>query len=238
MSIAAMEKALEALEDAANILTSPMFGDAAAALRAAIEAAEKQEPAAKYIGECFDGSLVQLYEDVKKGTNFYTHPLAQPSPVQEPAFHGFMDKENGCVHICYTPWAPRATDGKLPTAYYTTPLAQPAPVQEPVRYPFKHGGVKIVRRGHAAGLLNNLAKWMRREKIGDYQTLELVATYVDALETTPPAQPAQRQPLEQERIDKIIEQCQITLLNYCCREKQTEFARAVEAAHGITGEKT
>jgi len=58
--------------------------------------------------------------------------------------------------------------------------------------------------------------------------------YLDCMKplyTTPPA--AQRQPLKQERIDKIIEQCQITLLNYCCREKQTEFARAVEAAHGI-----
>jgi hypothetical protein len=51
------------------------------------------------------------------------------------------------------------------------------------------------------------------------------------LYTTPPA--AQRQPLKQERIDKIIERCQITLLNYCSREKQTEFARAIEVAHGI-----
>ena len=33
-----------------------------------------QEPVAKYIGECFDGSLVHLYEDVKKGTDFYTTP--------------------------------------------------------------------------------------------------------------------------------------------------------------------
>ena len=49
------------------------------------------------------------------------------APVQEPAFHGFMDKENCCVHICYTPWAPRMTDGKFATAYYTTPpAAQPA----------------------------------------------------------------------------------------------------------------
>jgi hypothetical protein len=55
---------------------------------------------------------------------------AQPAPVQKPAFHGFMDTENCCVHICYTPWAPRMTDGKFATAYYT---AQPAaPVQEPV----------------------------------------------------------------------------------------------------------
>jgi type V secretory pathway adhesin AidA len=44
MSIEAMKQALGALEDAANILTSPMFGDAAAALRTAIEQAEKQEP--------------------------------------------------------------------------------------------------------------------------------------------------------------------------------------------------
>jgi len=33
---------------------------------------EQGEPVAKYIGECPSGSLVQLYEDVKKGTDFYT----------------------------------------------------------------------------------------------------------------------------------------------------------------------
>lgn len=49
---------------------------------------------------------------------------------------------------------------------------------------------------------------------------------------------AQRQPLTKERIGQIIEQCKITLVNYCSGEKQTEFARAIEAAHGITGEKT
>jgi hypothetical protein len=52
--------------------------------------------------------------------------------------------------------------------------------------------------------------------------------------TTPPA--AQRQPLTDDRIGQIIEQCKITLVNYCSGEKQTEFARAIEAAHGITGE--
>jgi hypothetical protein len=41
-----------------------------------------QEPVAKYIGECSEGSLVQLYEDVKKGTEFYTTPPAQPAPAQ------------------------------------------------------------------------------------------------------------------------------------------------------------
>jgi hypothetical protein len=57
---------------------------------------------------------------------------------------------------------------------------------------------------------------------------------VRPLYTTPPA--AQRQPLTKERIGQIIEQCKITLVNYCSGEKQTEFARAIEAAHGI-GEK-
>jgi len=42
MSIDAMKQALEALDEAANVLTSSMFADAAAALRAAIEQAEKQ----------------------------------------------------------------------------------------------------------------------------------------------------------------------------------------------------
>jgi len=42
MSIEAMKQALEALDEAANVLTSPMFADAAAALHEAIEQAEKQ----------------------------------------------------------------------------------------------------------------------------------------------------------------------------------------------------
>jgi hypothetical protein len=46
MSIEAMKQALEALDEAANVLTSRMFADAAAALREAIEQAEKQEPVA------------------------------------------------------------------------------------------------------------------------------------------------------------------------------------------------
>ena len=49
---------------------------------------------------------------------------ARSAPAQKPAFYGFMDKENCCVHICYTPWAPRMTDGKLPTAFYTTAAQQ------------------------------------------------------------------------------------------------------------------
>ena len=46
-------------------------------------------------------------------------------------------------------------------------------------------------------------------------------------------QPAQRKPLTDERICQIIEGCKITLVNYCSDDKQIEFARAIEAAHGI-----
>jgi hypothetical protein len=49
---------------------------------------------------------------------------------------------------------------------------------------------------------------------------------------------AQRQPLTKERIGQIIAQCRITLVNYCSDEKQTEFARAIEAAHGVQEKNT
>ena len=44
----------------------------------AAEIKAQQEPVAKYIGECSEGSLVHLYDDVKKGTNFYTAPPQRP----------------------------------------------------------------------------------------------------------------------------------------------------------------
>ena len=91
----------------------------------------------------------------------------------------------------------------------------------------------------------------------EYPIGRLIFEQTYTLDTTPPAQPAQREPapgyckhckqytieeplpaaqrkpLTKERIGQIIEQCQITLVNYCSDEKQTEFARAIEAAHGI-----
>lgn len=63
---------------------------------------------------------------------------------------------------------------------------------------------------------------------------DLIATYEKGFKDGA----AKRQPLTKERIGQIIEQCKITLVNYCSDEKQTEFARAVEAAHGIKGEQT
>jgi hypothetical protein len=115
-----------------------------------------------------------------------TPTAAQPSPVQEPAFHGFMDKENCCVHICYTPWAPRMTDGTLPTAYYTTPPAQEficstglchykpaAAVQEPVAS-LKEADVLMIAEAH------NI----------DPRTKGLYGFYIDCISSQPAAQPA------------------------------------------------
>jgi len=57
MSIEVMKQALDALDEAANVLTSSMFADAAAALRAAIEQAERQEPVAQYSDILSDGGM-------------------------------------------------------------------------------------------------------------------------------------------------------------------------------------
>jgi hypothetical protein len=65
-----LKLALEALEE-------HHYGVAQIIIREAL-AQPEQEPVAKYIGEGFEGSLVQLYDDVKKGADFYT----TPSPPQ------------------------------------------------------------------------------------------------------------------------------------------------------------
>lgn len=49
--------------------------------------------------------------------------------VTEPAFYGFMDEEECCVHLCFTPHCPGGTSNTLPTAYYTAP---PTPTEVPL----------------------------------------------------------------------------------------------------------
>jgi hypothetical protein len=51
--------------------------------QAAIEASRKQEPVARYIGECSDGSLVQLLDDPKKGADLFAAPQAVPAGQSE-----------------------------------------------------------------------------------------------------------------------------------------------------------
>jgi hypothetical protein len=61
-------------------------------LRTALEAALKPgEPAAKYIGECADGSLVQLYDEMKNGTELYAAaPPAQTHADDESVYGSIM----------------------------------------------------------------------------------------------------------------------------------------------------
>ena len=44
-----------------------------------------QEPVGEYLGACWDGDLIQLYDDLKKGTKLYTHPA--------PSWQGLSDDE-------------------------------------------------------------------------------------------------------------------------------------------------
>jgi hypothetical protein len=74
--------------------------------------------------------------------------------------------------------------------------------------------------------------WANKDDLGKFDMR--VRTNCDYYHTMPLyTTAAQRQPLTKERIGQIIEQCKITLVNYCSDKKQTEFARAIEAAHGI-----
>jgi hypothetical protein len=86
--------------------------------------------------------------------------------------------------------------------------------------------------GPAVEAITEFAK-MRGLRLEDAQ----VEHWQGILTTTPAAQPAQRQPLTDEQIDDIWNR-------YCDEMGEAsindayDIARAIEAAHGITGEKT
>ena len=101
-----------------------------------------------------------------------------------------------------------------------------------------HAAITALRTAIAEAEKQEPVAWLYWDSWGTMKLSQIMPPPVGAFPvyTAPPA--AQRQPLTKERIGQIIEQCKITLVNYCSGEKQTEFARAIEAAHGITGEKT
>jgi len=88
MSIEAMRQGVEALDEAANVLTSRMFADAAAALREAIEQAEKQEPVAwLYVNADMPTNRQLEWTETHHGYagNWLKYPLyAAPPAAQEP----------------------------------------------------------------------------------------------------------------------------------------------------------
>lgn len=48
----------------------------------------------------------------------------------QPAFYGFMDKEQCQVNLCFTPHHPGGPNNVLPTAYYTCPPVSTMPLSE------------------------------------------------------------------------------------------------------------
>jgi len=96
---------------------------------AAQPAPVQEEPVAKYIGECSEGSLVQLYEDVKKGTNFYTTPPAQPAPVQ-PIIGSYLEKDNSQFKFSdYEPDGVHHNKPAVPDAFGTREGEHPQYIQ-------------------------------------------------------------------------------------------------------------
>jgi hypothetical protein len=108
---------------------------------------------------------------------------------------------------------------------YTTP---PAAQQEPDAYGYAKCLAVAIWDQHYKDVA---PQWK------PFDNLMGVLTQIDNMTAGLTAQ-NQRQPLTDDRIGQIIEQCKITLVNYCSGEKQTEFARAIEAAHGIKEKNT
>ena len=238
-NIEAMKQALEVLERYAPQHGHPDdMSDAITALRTDIEAAEKQEPVADGLIRGYINALVANNHDeaadATKRMVDYVFATPPAAPVQEPVawmkegwgpdcgpyIEFYRDDEMG--------WR----DRKEWTPLYTTQPAAPVqPEQEPVAVP------SFIRQRLEREI--ETATNPKGMSVHDGRTRALatdIAYLLKVIDTTPPA--AQRQPLTKERIGQIIEQCKITLVNYCSDEKQTEFARAIEAAHGIQEKNT
>jgi hypothetical protein len=103
-------------------------------------------------------------------------------------------------------------DCREPAETLRTRLAQPEP--EPVAFINKFGQVFNPAEGQC------YIRWKMRDKL----SAEEVPM---PLYTAPPQR--EWQGLTDEEIGAVIADCNITLLNYCSEDKQTEYARAIEA---------
>jgi hypothetical protein len=93
----------------------------------------EQEPVAEYIGETPYGSHVQLFDDVKKGTKFYTAPHPQQEPAQEPVAWTWDTEWNGTLTAHFQFNKPEIERGVLNLrALYTSPNPNPKQYSEPV----------------------------------------------------------------------------------------------------------
>jgi hypothetical protein len=266
MTIEAMKQALEALEEWEKSMSKGSL-EAHRILRTAIAEAEKQETVAwRFTGiagferfvtdaqyKAFSPEVRAWYEPFKCAS--YTTPPA--APVQEPL--GYWNAVEGWVELPEEAQKPAQakTIPKWPLKHQWVNGRgyvvwrdvfegnMKCPLDEAIA---AHAQAVFVDEGDAKEYctFKNTTPPAARPAPNDFElmkcwvekpdgTIDGIASMRLALSKYGAAQ---RQPLKQERIDKIIEQCKITLVNYCSGEKQTEFARAVEAAHGITGENT
>lgn len=163
---------------------------------------------------------------------------------QEPAFYGFMLEEECCVNICYSPCGPGGPNNELPTAYYTSPpkrqpeqdildyvkgiydfLESTSPTgfaQEAFRLPpnptRNQRSLLDAAQGHALGQLSPPPRSNRGVESPSADLVEL----------------PKHQPLTDEEINTLLGS---PWMADHAKDSYREFARAIEAAHGI-GDKT
>lgn len=83
-----------------------------------------------------------------------------------------------------------------------------------ISFPFRAAGRVLRRYGHAQGLLRAIGKNMRAGGFGDHDAMELVASYLDALEFSAQQEAPAAQPLSDEQIDAATASARDALLDH------------------------
>jgi hypothetical protein len=178
-------------------------------LKDAYYAAEKEAAA---VARRRDSLSVEAITAVKKAL------AAQPAPVQ-PVADAWMHKDGRMTDAKAKTARAENFHGWRPMAFIasTTPPAQPAPVQEPWGFHIQfNNGKDATFKG-----LNHLAECEAHLESGETITM---------IYTTPPAAPV---PLTDEQID-VLRESKSKGRGAGWRFDFKGFARAIEAAHGIT----
>jgi hypothetical protein len=138
-----------------------------------------------------------------------TTPPAQPAPVQEPVVNSLMQRTLDLHNRCSMPWSDAA------------------------KLSLSEVGIDDARVHELAGNCSDtpMATLLNPDEIQDF-TRSLLIYGSDLLHAaTPPAAPV---PLTDEQIDEIVNRLDPLFLDVP-ESFTTDFARAIEAAHGITG---
>lgn len=110
----------------------------------------------------------------------------------------------GCVQFKLgAEWFREQVLAASPAAPAALPLDEQA---TDTAFPFRVGQRKLVRKGHAQGLLRGVEKNMRIGGFGDPEAMALVAAYIDMLEAAPAAPAASAEPVGPETARLTIEE--------------------------------